>query len=159
VKLLETLRIVRLEYDSVAKHNRHRLRPEAVEQGLGYRVISSQGCPFDVLSPKALELVRQDLPGFLASLIEDRLSREAAQALEAADQHRTEKLDSEGKTLWLLDHYPDLTQAQVAKVVGVSERLVRKYKAKREKQLESLRKYRPPQWSGLPSTDAHRAAL
>lgn len=123
------------EFDPVAGESRYRLRPEAVKKGLGYRIMGPHG-PFDVLSPSALEWIEEDLKALLAATSFDKPTIVALQALDSFEADRHHKLDVEGKVRWLADHFPDLVVRQVAKGLGVCERLVHRYRTKQDDQLQ-----------------------
>ncbi|MGE5475160.1 MAG: hypothetical protein ACM3Q1_00765 [Bacteroidales bacterium] len=144
IKVLLHLGLVQQEYDPVANKHRHRLHPEAVKKGLGYRLMGPHG-PFDVLAPTALEWIEEDLKALLAATTLDKPTIEALQALDRFDGARAGKLDVEGKVRWLVDHFPNLPVRQMAKGLGVSERVVHRYLDKRRDQLQRAleRKNRP----------------
>lgn len=139
IKVLVELRLCQKEFDEVAGEHRYRLHPEAQRKGLGYRIMGPHG-PFDVLAPTALSWIEEDLKGFLAATTFDKETVAALQALDAFDAQRLNKLDVEGKVRWLADHFPNLQVRQLAKGLGVSERVVHRYRTKRDDQLRRLRR-------------------
>lgn len=139
IKVLLELNLCQKEFDEVAGEHRYRLHPEAQRKGLGYRIMGPHG-PFDVLSPTALSWIEEDLKGFLAATTFDKETISALQALDTFDAQRLNKLDVEGKVRWLADHFPDLQVRQLAKGLGVSERVVHRYRTKRDDQLRRLRR-------------------
>jgi hypothetical protein len=78
VQLLEMLGIVQpWEFNPLSKQwDRYRVRPEAVEEGLGFRIVGEDGKPADRLSGEACKLVRRELPGFVALLKQRRAIRD-----------------------------------------------------------------------------------
>ena len=139
IKVLLLLGVCQREFDPVAGEYRNRLHPEAQKKGLGYRILGPHG-PFDVLAPSALVWIEADLKAFLAATTLDRATITALQALDAFDANRLHRLDVEGKARWLTDHFPGLPVRQVAKGLGVSERLVHRYLTRRERQIAEKRK-------------------
>ncbi|PKR54046.1 hypothetical protein [Thalassospira marina] len=134
IKVLLHLGVCQKEYDPVARENRHRLKPEAQEKGLGYRIMGEHG-PFDVLSPTAMAWLKEDLNEHLAAPVLDPQTVIALGLLHQEDQTRISKLDVEGKVRWLFDHFPRLPVVAVAKGLGVSRELVHRYLAKCRDQL------------------------
>lgn len=154
IKVLQHLGLVQQEYDPVANKHRHRLHPEAVKKGLGYRLLGPHG-PFDVLAPTALDWIEEDLKALLAATTLDKPTIAALQALDQFDRGRTEKLDVEGKVRWLVDHFPDLPIRQMARGLGVSESIVHRYLNKRRDQLQRAleQKRRPLRTMPQPTED------
>lgn len=99
VGLLREMGLVWREYDDVAGHGRYRLRPEAVKKGMGFRILSKDKCPFDVLAPDTVELVEEALPGYLAAIAKDSNVSNAREALDAFNGCRPTKLDKEGRSV------------------------------------------------------------
>ena len=147
VKVLLHLGLCQREYDPVAKSHRHRLHPEAVKKGLGFRIMGKHG-PFDVLSPTALEWIEEDLKPLLAATELDLSTREAFQALNAFEADPLLKMGLEGEVYWLVNKFPELPVRQMAKGLGVSERLVHRYLDRRRKQLLGSSEQRSRQLPG-----------
>lgn len=154
-KVLTDLNLCQREWDEVAGQHRNRLPHEAVEKGLGYRIMGEHG-PFDVLSPIALKWIEEDLSAILVAASQDPASQEAFQSLNAFIANRPKGLDVEGKVLWLMDHYPKLPTGRISEGLGVSKSLVHRYKRKREDQLERLIR-RLDMSCPFPSTEAEIA--
>ena len=144
IKILLHLGLCQKEFDEVAGEHRYRLHPSAQKKGLGYRIMGPHG-PFDVLAPTALEWIEADLKALLPATTLDKPTIAALQALDRFEATRTERLDVEGRVRWLWDHVPNLSVRQVAKGLGVSERIVHHYLKKRDDQLRRAlkRRFRP----------------
>ena len=137
-QVLSQMRLCQREWDQVAGQFRNRLPKEAVDKGLGYRIMGEKG-PFDVLSPMALAWIEEDLSAALVAATQDPDTQKAFQALNSFMGNRVEKLDVEGKVRWLIDHFPNLPIRRISEGLGVSERLVHRYKTKREDQIYRLK--------------------
>jgi DNA-binding transcriptional regulator YiaG len=156
--VLRKLDFLQLEY--VGKTWRHRLAPWVTERGWGKRLQrSAKGSyiPFDVVGPDAREWIKQRLPSVLAK-IEAEVSPEIELARAALDDFRTSRNEyrarlTDGKemsveemVLWLSDHFPKLSQPEVATLLNVTQQLVSAYQDKRWKSLrlaKARRKSRP----------------
>mgnify|MGYP000005812833 CR=1 FL=1 len=141
IRLLLNLGICQKEYDAVAKDYRHRLKPEAKERGLGYRILGKHG-PFDVLSPAALDWVTDELAVQSRTTDIKPETRTAIQAMISYEQKIREKLDLEGKVRWLMDHFPKLPVADISKGLGISRALAHRYQTRRDSQLAFRHKKR-----------------
>lgn len=127
---------------------RHRLTPWAVESGFGYRMdnvgfaFDPEKTPFDVLSPLGVEYVNDHLTAALAKLNEPtHAMRSAMEDLAAFEATRRGPLDNHGRVLWLDDHHPNLPASDVAGALGITDRLVRRWREARDKQLAGLRRW------------------
>tara|TARA_A100000171_G_C2134649_1_gene149297 strand:- start:1934 stop:2554 length:621 start_codon:yes stop_codon:yes gene_type:complete len=134
IKVLHNMGLCQKEYDAVAKEYRHRLKPEAKERGLGYRIMGKQG-PFDVLSPSAMDWIKDELSGQLKATSISKETETAIEALSQFNNIRKEELNLEGKVRWLMDHFPNLPVADLSKGLGVSRAIVHRYRAIRKDQL------------------------
>lgn len=134
IKALLHLRLCQREYDPIAKSHRHRLHPDAVKKGLGFRIMGKHG-PFDRLSPTALEWIEEDLKALIAATELDPPTREAFLALGMFERDPLLKMDIEGKVYWLMNNFPNIPVCQMAKRLGVSERIVHRYLTRRWEQL------------------------
>ncbi|MDW9821542.1 hypothetical protein [Sinorhizobium meliloti] len=110
---------------------RRRLTPKAVRQGLGKRLFSIDGRPFDVLSPKGQKWIDQRWEDAVRTIDVETVSRPsmlaAKRALEAFTAGRRHGLSPEGKVLWLLHHFTDLQQVDISRITGASKRMVSHY--------------------------------
>lgn len=145
-RLLVAMQIVMPEWDDVSKQFRHRLTPAAVASDFGMRHDnkgfhhSPDKTPFDVLSPLGVEYIRHNMAR--AKAIVDRRPppvRAAGEALDAFETRRGRPLNPEGKVRWLVQHYPAMTHAQVADIVGITRRAVSKHVATMERQIRTAK--------------------
>ena len=130
------------EFDAVAGFYRVRLHPDAVEKGLGFRIISQHG-PFDVLSPLGQELTEESLRAYLIanSPTQWRPAFDALWDYEGERQrHGLGKMQAQMRVCWLLDHFGDIPADVIAKGIGVSWQLVYRHKSIRNGQLKALMK-------------------
>jgi len=141
LRLLLRLGICQKEYDSVARASRHRIKPEAVKKGLGYRIFAEHG-PYDVLSPSAIDWVADELKVQSKTTDVKPETRTSIQALNSYENVRKEELDLEGKVRWLMDHFPHLQVADISRGLCISRALIHRYQTRRENQLEYRRKKR-----------------
>jgi hypothetical protein len=65
--------------------------------------------------------------------------RAAGEALDAFAAQRGSSLSPEGKVRWLVQHYPAVTHAQVADIVGITRQAVSKYVATMERQIKVVK--------------------
>lgn len=105
--------------------------------------------PFDVLSPSTLEWLEDDLKALLSVTALDKQTIEAFQALRDFEADPMLKMDLEGKVYWLVNRFPMIQVRQMAKGLGVSERVIHRYLARRRSQIE-----RSSAWRRLPSGEA-----
>lgn len=141
-RLLLAMTLVAPEWDDVSKQHRHRLTPGAVASGFGIRHDnkgfhhSPDRTPFDVLSPLGVEYVRENLKKARALLSRRSPPVAAAgQGLEAFESWRSHPLNPEGKVRWLIQHYPNMTHAQIAELVGITRQAASKFIATLNKQI------------------------
>lgn len=138
--------LCRREYDEIAKKYRIRLHPEAVEKGLGHRIMGSHG-PFDVLSPVGRQVADEMLKTYLLSI---NLSQwqHVFKALWEFESERVRAgcspLSAQMRCSWILDHFGQVPVEIISEGIGVSERLVYRHKrirdAQKEKNKRNLRR-------------------
>lgn len=123
---------------------RYRLTPEAIKQGLGrYIPKSKSGRAFDIISPLGQERFAKALPA-ARSALEDRETPQVMKARAALAEFKGRRLDRDKWTTqmevsWLRFFWPDLSQDEIAAVLGISKQLVSHHvKRKRTKTLISL---------------------
>jgi DNA-directed RNA polymerase specialized sigma subunit len=65
----------------------------------------------------------------------------ASIALKAFQETRREPMTTQEEVCWLRDHYPDMTNTDIAKVLGVSKQLVGRYvkQAEKQRRIQQLR--------------------
>ena len=135
-------------------HQRHRLTPWVVQAGYGKFIPAkkaSRRYPFDVISPAGQQWISERWAGAVTALdaqASKPLLSEARVALDAFQQRpgRT-PLKVQGQVLWLRDHFRDLTDTDIANVIGVTQQLVSRYTSLQRTQLEARRHaLRAPLW-------------
>ncbi|MDX0701996.1 hypothetical protein GOD03_17310 [Sinorhizobium medicae] len=146
--VLRRLDFLQLEY--VGKTWRHRLAPWVTEREWGKRLqrpTKGGYIPFDVIGPDAQQWIRQRLAEVMAEM-EAEVSPEIELAGAALNDFRTSRNDYRAKltdgremsveemVLWLSDHFPNLSQPDVATLLNVSQQLVSVYQEKRWKSLQ-----------------------
>ncbi|MES0061460.1 hypothetical protein [Mesorhizobium sp. M0041] len=118
---------------------RRRLTTKAVRSGLGKRLFSVVGHPFDVISPKGQAWVDQRWADTVQTIKTDITSSPVAVAAQVALGEfmvgRRLSLDPEGQVRWLLDHFPDVAQADMSRITGASTRMVSHYVGNRTDQI------------------------
>lgn len=123
---------------------RRRLTPKAIRQGLGKRLFSVAGRPFDVLSPKGQEWIDGKWDDAALTIKTDIASSPtsvtAKAALEGFMSGRRRRLDPEGQCRWLLDHFRDLAQVEISRIIEASERMVSHYVQRRADQIRKAGK-------------------
>lgn len=138
-----------LQPEGTRDHTRYRLAPWAVEAGLGRRIERKGKIPFDTISPLGQAWVSQRWDGTVAALEDAKTSdvREATRALQEFQSQRNayrksfgaEEMTSKEMIYWVADHYPSLSQPEIAQVVHVSQPLVNRILMDRRKRLDELR--------------------
>jgi len=129
---------------------RFRLTPQAVKDGLGKRIEKGPRVkfPFDVLSPAGQAMVAgkwREACEELATLHdESRDISRASAALREFTERRKSQMETQMQVCWLLDHFPDLSQREIAEVVEVAQPLVARYTAKRREQLDFSQRRKAP---------------
>ena len=119
---------------------RLRLKQEHVEGGLGRRnKTKASKFPFDVLSPAGQHHARPLWDKALWVVLEergrDREAEEADKALQSFMTGRFEAMTTQMEVSWLQDHYPGLSTRSIARLLHVSEAIVFKWSAHRQRQL------------------------
>lgn len=139
---LDYLGLLSREWDDRSQQHRFRLTPGAVASGFGIRhdnkgfQYDPDRTPFDVLSPVGVEYVREHLPAALAALSElPGDVRDAFAALGAFEARRLTAMTPEMRVCWLTCRYPSLGPSDIAQGLGISETLVHRYRARRERQI------------------------
>jgi hypothetical protein len=130
------------EWDDRSKQHRFRLTPGAVESGFGIRHDNKgfhydpDRTPFDVLSPAGVAYIKDHLSAALAALSElpDDV-RDALGELGAFAARQNSAMTPEMRVCWLTCRYPNMSPSQVAQGLGISETLVHRYRARRERQI------------------------
>lgn len=132
-----------------SRHTRMRLCPWVVTRGWGKRIEKRNRPPFDTVSPEAQDWVRERLASTKAA-IDQRASADAQRATYelhrfiawrvAERVNREEEFTTGRKFLWLADHYPDLTQEDIAVVLEVSPSLVSKMVKERKSHRGAVQK-------------------
>jgi hypothetical protein len=122
------------------KHiTRRRLTTKAVSSGLGKRVFSIEGRPFDVISPNGQAWIDQRWADAVQTIKTDITSSPVAVAAQVAlcefMARRRLRLDPEGQVRWLADHFPDVAQADISRITGASTRMVCHYVSNRTDQI------------------------
>lgn len=127
-------------------HQRHRLTPWVVQAGYGKFIPAkkaSRRYPFDVISPTGQQWICERWAGAVAALdaqASKPLLSEARAALDAFQQRPGRApLNAQGQVLWLRDHFRDLTDTDIANVIGVTQQLVSRYTSLQRRQLEARR--------------------
>jgi hypothetical protein len=128
-----------------SEKGRLRLTPKAVRLGLGKRYDNPKRFkyPFDVISPLGQNIVAENWYWVAADLRQEKHSkpilREASEALENFKKGRPSEMTSQMGVCWLRDHYPRLTQDEIASLIDIPQSLVNRYAKLQERQREYVR--------------------
>ncbi|MGU3284624.1 hypothetical protein [Methylobacterium mesophilicum] len=126
-------------------HNRHRLMPWVIQQGYGKHVPARKPVirfPFDVVSPAGqawIEARWSDAVTALDAQPHRPVVGQAREALATFVGGRLGELDVHGRVLWLRDHFPALSDTEVASILDVTQQLVSRYARLQERQRQSRR--------------------
>jgi hypothetical protein len=146
------------------RHGRYRLATFAVERGYGKRIERSKKSrwPFDVVSPRGQELVATAWADTIADMdveISNHAGRQSAgRRLQAYRLSRTKlglsTMQPQQEVCWLCDHFPDLTNRDMAVLLDVSEQLVGRYvNTHNQQRREARRKLDEPLEGGADWTE------
>jgi hypothetical protein len=124
------------------RQGHYRLTQRAVSQGLGKRIERSTRVrwPFDVISPIGQETIASAWATTMADLERERRRDTVAERARTALHHfqasNSRNLTTQEAVSWLADHFPDLSQRQIAAILNLSEPLVSRYLTLRKGQRE-----------------------
>lgn len=127
---------------------RNRLTMRAVEDGLGKRITPKKEgqYPFDTLSPKGQQWIDERWDTAV-SANEASTSPAIQQARIMLDQFKASRRKGAEFSLqmeicWVVDHFPDMSQVDISKVVDTSQRMVSRYVNIRAEQLRAAKTFR-----------------
>jgi hypothetical protein len=112
---------------------RLRLTPKAVALGYGRRhdFPQKQKYPFDVISPLGQKVIAQNLGWVMEDMDQDKRSKPqlqvASQALESFKVQRLREMTTQMEVCWMRDHFPELTQDEIAGLIDAPQSLVNRY--------------------------------
>ncbi|WP_018389333.1 hypothetical protein [Ancylobacter sp. FA202] len=128
-------------------HQRHRMSSWAVRQGLGRRIEPRRkgAAPFDVISPAGQAWLRERWADALAKL-NHRGGRGPVAVTGAALREfqvssGRENMPVQEAVCWLSDHFPRLTQEDMAVILDVTQQLVSRYRGVQAKQRKEAREW------------------
>lgn len=128
-------------------HQRHRVSSWAVRQGLAKRIEprKKRAAPFDVISPAGQEWLRERWSDALAKLNHRMGRADVAQAGAALREFQVSRgranMPVQEAVCWLSDHFPRLTQEDIAVILDVTQQLVSRYHGLRVKQRQAAREW------------------
>lgn len=131
-----------LHVEGAARHQRHRLASWVTQKGWGKRIERRGSIPFDVVGPDLRKWVAARWEQTIAELTKETTGAAAAarEALRKFNSTRSNgDLSTQQAVTWLICHFPDLTQSDMASILGVTQQLVSKFKAIRDRQLQDAR--------------------
>ncbi|KKC34845.1 hypothetical protein [Devosia psychrophila] len=138
-----------LHVEGGGSHQRHRLSSWVTDQGWGKRMTPRHGPPFDVVGPEGQRWIVERWQATSDQVDADRSQPSVvagvalAQFAEDRDRYRRlvgrKLMALEEKVSWLIDHFPALSQSEMASVLAVTQQLVSRYMNARAKQLRDLR--------------------
>lgn len=126
-----------LQIETRGRVSRHRLCRWMVDQAWGRRIEKKGTVPFDVIGPEGQRWIAEKWAESLEKLEETSLSahvRKASVALERFKAHRSGPFGTQMAVSWLADHFPDLSQSEVAALLDVSQQLVSRFQTVRYQQ-------------------------
>lgn len=134
-----------LDIETRGRTSRHRLCRWMVDREWGRRIEKKGTVPFDVIGPAGQRWIAERWDAAVAELAEQTLSgkvREASIALDNFKAHRRGHFGTQMEVCWLADHFPDLSQSEVASILDVSQQLVSFSMRARERQLREAIAFR-----------------
>lgn len=142
----EVLRVMGvLQVETKDGVSRHRLADWFVERGYGKRLHRKHDrYPFDILSPAGQEWIEELWPLAVEEIETRKKAGPVAAAIAALEIFKADRREMtvEMEVYWLADHFPQLTENQMASVLSVSQPLVNRYLAKRQQQLRAWREWK-----------------
>jgi hypothetical protein len=120
--------------------NRLRLTQKAVHLGYGRRhdFPKRHKYPFDMISPLGQKVIAENWEWLLTDIAEEKQSKPklkaASAALSAAKEKRSGEMTTQMDVCWLRDHFPDLTQDEIASLNDSPQSLVNRYAKLQAKQ-------------------------
>lgn len=119
---------------------RLRLANWVTERGWGKRQRSYRGTPFDVIGPEGRRWIDgrwDDAVGAFSDL--STLGQTARDHLTAfRDRRKNPDMPVQEQVCWLVYHYPDLSQTEKARIIGVTQQMVSKFEGIRRRQISKL---------------------
>jgi hypothetical protein len=134
-----------LQIEGTGRNARNRIRDWVIAKGYGKRnKRKSDDMPFDVVSSEGVRWIAERWED-ANKAVEEKTSapaKEARQALEEFQRHRSGPLGGQGEVYWVADHFPHLTHDQMAQALSVSRQLVTRFMRARSRQLEKAKALR-----------------
>ncbi|WP_262296961.1 hypothetical protein [Microvirga sesbaniae] len=121
------------------------LTPKAVRLGLGQRHDNPKRFkdPFDVISPLGQKILAENWHWVAADLQQAKQSkpivRETSKALARLKEGRRREMTTQIDVCWLRDHFPKLTQDEIASLVDITQSLVSRYAKLQGKQRDHVK--------------------
>lgn len=132
-----------LQIEDRGGHCRQRLTRWVVQRGWGKHLQPKGRYPFDVIGPEAQQWIAErwvETVDKLRALTLEGESGRAASALRQFKAGRLHPMRTQQEICWLIDHFPALSQSEIASIVEVSQQLVSKFvrirQAQRDKRHE-----------------------
>jgi hypothetical protein len=115
-----------------------RLAHWVTERGWGKRQRSYRGTPFDVIGPEGRRWIEDRWDDAVGEFSELSTQGQTARDHLAAFRERRLNPDMpvQEQVCWLVYHYPDLSQTEKARIIGVTQQVVSKYETIRRRQLD-----------------------
>lgn len=122
---------------------RIRLKREFEQRGYGRRLKTKRArFPFDALSPVGQKYARERWGAAAAKVMAERSAEAdvvaARDALDCFSRMHKVDMTTQMSVCWLLDHFPNLSNRKIARVLDVTEAIVHKWVAKRNRQLATV---------------------
>jgi len=134
-----------------AGKRRHQISPWAVEAGLGLHHVRGKGVayPFDAISPAGQAWIAERWSSAWAAVQGRQTLDAVARARAALDDFKTSRsrhdMPVQMEVCWLADHFPELSQSQIAAAIDVTQQLVSRHMKMREAQRQRWRVWRSSQ--------------
>jgi hypothetical protein len=116
-----------------SERKRLRLTPKAVALGYGKRHDNPKKIkhPFDVISPLGQKIIAENLGWVMEDMDQEKRSKPqfqvASQALATFKGKRQSEMTTQMEVCWMRDHFPDLTQDEIAGLLDTPQSLVNRY--------------------------------
>lgn len=123
---------------------RLRLAPWVAQRGWGKRLRSAKGQPFDVIGPDARRWIAERWDAAVVEFAElSPLGQTARNHLAAfRDNRKYIDMPVQEQVCWLACYFPNLSQTEKARIIGVTQQVVSKFEGIRTKQLDQRLKRR-----------------
>lgn len=134
-----------LQIEGTGRNARNRIQDWVIAKGYGKRNRrKSDGMPFDVVSSEGVQWIAERWE-VAKKAVEEKTSgpaKEAREALQEFQKGRSGPMGGQQEIHWVADHFPHLTQDQIAQALSLSRQLVTRFMRMRSDQIAEAKALR-----------------